>query len=301
MDRLCVLPAESWNTSIVPKTQCEALNKLEDGLVLYFPHLKFAMAAAEARFLSPTVLAQGGKNISYDTAADAVGGTSCIGDDRLALKNLMARYADSAGQFLQQLLPHYTCAIVPGRTSLRPAEIDGRPTSWRKDDTRLHVDSFPSQPTQGRRLLRVFCNVSPNGHPRTWRIGEPFPAVAEHFWKRVRHPIWGERRLLHLCHVTKSLRSQYDHYMLQLHDAMKADVDYQRAAPQITHDFPPGSTWICFTDQVSHAAMAGQHLLEQTFTLPADKQCDPAKAPVSVLERLAGRRLAPLSASQRAA
>jgi hypothetical protein len=89
--------------------------------------------------------------------------------------------------------------------------------------------------------------------------------------------------------------------MLQLHDAMKADMEYQRSVSQITHDFPPGSTWICFTDQVSHAAMGGQHLLEQTFILPADCQHDPAKAPLSVLERLAGRRLTPGASARRAA
>ena len=33
-------------------------------------------------------------------------------------------------------------------------------------------------------------------------------------------------------------------------------------------DLPAGSTWMTFTDQVSHAAMAGQYQFEQTFLLP---------------------------------
>ena len=79
--------------------------------------------------------------------------------------------------------------------------------------------------------------------------------------------------------------------MLQLHDRMKADDEYQKLSPQTAVDFPPGTTWMAFTDQVSHAAMAGQYQLEQTFYLPVDKMIDPSQSPLRVLERLKGRRL----------
>src|SRR5262249_22640428 len=91
--------------------------------------------------------------------------------------------------------------------------------------------------------------------------------------------------------VTKGLRSEYDHYMLGLHDAMKADAVYQQRASQELFDFPAGSAWACFTDQVSHAAMAGQHQLEQTFTLSVDALQAKHTAPLTVLEQLAGKRL----------
>jgi hypothetical protein len=45
--------------------------------------------------------------------------------------------------------------------------------------------------------------------------------------------------------------------MLQLHDSMKRDLNYQRNCPQLTVEFPTGSVWICFSDQTSHAAMSG--------------------------------------------
>ena len=77
--------------------------------------------------------------------------------------------------------------------------------------------------------------------------------------------------------------------MLQLHDAMKADQDYQRRAEQVVHDFPAGSTWVCYTDQVSHAALAGQHQFEQTFRLPVARMHDAETSPLRVLERMAGR------------
>ena len=100
--------------------------------------------------------------------------------------------------------------------------------------------------------------------------------------------------------MTKRLRSEYDHLMLQLHDRMKADEGYQRGGPQLTFEFPSGSTWVCFSDQTVHAAMAGQHMLEQTFHLPVARQYDVQASPLAILTRLAGRPLrgAPLPASK---
>jgi hypothetical protein len=89
----------------------------------------------------------------------------------------------------------------------------------------------------------------------------------------------------------KGRRTEYDHIMLGIHDAMKADTEYQSQVPQTQLAFPPGVTWACFTDRVSHAAMSGQFALEQTFYLPVDAMNDPASTPLRVLERLAGRVL----------
>ena len=89
-----------------------------------------------------------------------------------------------------------------------------------------------------------------------------------------------------------SKRSAYDALMLQLHDRMKEDALYQQSAPQQSFEFPAGSTWMAFTDQVSHAAMAGQYQLEQTFLLPVEAMREPERSPLRVLERIKGRRLA---------
>ena len=53
-----------------------------------------------------------------------------------------------------------------------------------------------------------------------------------------------------------------------------------------------GTTWLCFADQVLHAALAGHCALEHTFHLPVVATAEPARAPISTLERLAGRKLA---------
>jgi hypothetical protein len=42
---------------------------------------------------------------------------------------------------------------------------------------------------------------------------------------------------------------------------------------------------------VSHAAMAGQYQLEQTFLLPVDAMLDGERSPLRVLERLKERAL----------
>ena len=79
--------------------------------------------------------------------------------------------------------------------------------------------------------------------------------------------------------------------MLQLHDLMKADLDYQRDCPQQTVPFAAGSTWVCFSDQTSHAVMSGQFMLEQTLHPAVAVMQRPDAAPLAVLERLWQARL----------
>ena len=66
--------------------------------------------------------------------------------------------------------------------------------------------------------------------------------------------------------------------MLQLHDRAKADAAFQRDSPQARVDFAPGTTWVVFSDQVPHAAMGGQHMLEVT---PAEAPRPASAAPTS--------------------
>src|SRR5262249_47398812 len=214
------------------------------------------------------------------------------GDELSAISGMLARYSRQATTLVAGLFPTYQGRLTAARASFRPVEIAGRKTSWRKDDSRLHVDSFPSSPVQARRIMRVFTNVNPGGRARRWRIGEPFEPMARRFAPALRAPRPGAAALLHWLRLTKTRRSAYDAMMLQLHDRMKADMQYQSACPQMTFDFPTGSTWVAFTDQVSHAAMAGQYQLEQTFLLPVEAMREEWRSPLRVLERLKGQVLA---------
>ena len=291
MVRVIEIPIADWSERSAPRVQNEAVHALEAGNILLFPRLGFAVSPSEARFFSAAISASE-KNISFDLATAELRGSSLAEPDVEPLRAMIARFARSSEQLALGLLPRYRPALALGRTSFRPVDIAGRPTSWRKDDSRLHVDSFPSSPTQGRRILRLFTNVDPEGRSRSWRLGESFPSIAGRYVESLSAPRWGSSELLHLFRITKKRRSAYDHLMLQLHDRMKADLQYQSVARQSAYDFPAGSTWMAFTDQVAHAATAGQHLFEQTFYLPVACMAEPSTSPLRVLERLTGRPLA---------
>ncbi len=267
-----------------------AVAALEAGKILYAPRLKFELTEAERRFLSPDYLDGTAKNMSLDPAIGALRGASAAGTDRDDLQRMLRRFSTQAHGLAAGLCPGYRDRLQVGLASFRPAEIAGRVTSWRKDDTRLHVDAFPSRPNQGRRILRVFANVG--GTVRLWKAGEPFQQVAERFFPGVRRPFPGSSWLLHCLRIVKGRRTLYDHFMLGIHDRMKADQNYQAQVSQTEIAFPAGSTWACFTDCVSHAALSGQFAFEQTFYLPVEAMQDSTRSPLRVLERLAGRSLA---------
>jgi hypothetical protein len=262
-------------------------DELERGAVLMLPQLAFEVLADERRHFSADIATA--KNVSFDPSTGRVGGVAQPAD---SLTRMVRRFSDAAASLIDRLLPAYRGRLRRSRASFRPAEIAGRRTTWRHDDTRLHVDSFPATPVQGRRILRVFTNVNPEGRHRSWRLGEPFEDVAQRFAGSLRMPLPFTGALLRMVRVTKSRRSPYDSLMLQLHDRMKADLAYQAGSPQTLVDFPAGSTWVAFTDRVSHAAMAGQFQLEQTFLLPVEAMVKPERSPLRILERLKGRPLA---------
>ncbi len=264
---------------------------LENGEVLSFPHLPFVLSPAETRFLDPRWADGRAKNISLRWPSGEMRGAAGEAADLVALRAMIVRYTECSEALALRLFPHYRGHLKRGNTSFRPLDVAGRETSWRKDDTRLHVDAFPSNPMHGTRLLRVFCNINPNGRPREWRVGEPFEAHAKRYLSMISRPLPGSAWLLAAAGITKRRRTEYDHVMLQLHDRAKADAAFQQTSPQARVDFAPGTTWIVFSDQVPHAAMGGQHMMEQTFYLDVAHQQRPEASPRGTLERLMGREL----------
>jgi len=267
-----------------------AADVLETGGLVVFPHMPFEIADAERRFLDPAILTES-KNVSLEPASGALAGTRLEGEDAVALGAMVKRFADRAEHLLAQLTPAYTGALQRRRTSFRPGAVADRALSRRKDDRRLHVDAFPSNPVQGRRILRVFANVNPDGCSRLWDVGEEdFESFARRFEPRLHMP-HGGGWLLQKLGLTKGRRTKYDQAMLDLHDLAKLDDRYQERAPKRRLAFPAGAMWVVYTDSVLHAALAGQHALEQTFLLPIEAMRDQARAPVRILERITGRAL----------
>jgi 3-deoxy-D-manno-octulosonic acid hydroxylase-like protein len=288
-----VLDITRWEGPFLPGHQEQAIHALEHGYLLYFPSLAFPLKSSEHTFLSPDWSDGNRKNISFEPATRRLGGITIQGDKAGAFKDMMARYAGVTRRLLEGLLPRYSQHFRQARTSFRPAKVEDRPQSYKDDDRLLHTDAFPSRPTQGARILRVFTNVNPSGRERVWRVGEPFEDMAGKFLPRTSRPLPGSASLLSALRITKGRRTPYDHLMLQLHDHVKADLGYQQRAPQVQLAFPPGSTWMVFTDQVLHAAMGGQYLFEQTFHLPVSAQRWAETSPLRTLERLTGRSLVP--------
>jgi hypothetical protein len=288
MDVIQELATQTWQP---PAETAGFEDALEAGKVLYLPRLAFRLEGAEQRFLSEGWADGKAKNISLRGTESELRGARGAPEDLEGLRSFLARFRDSADSLVNALFPHYRGCLRRGFTSFRTVAVEGRAASWRKDDTRLHVDAFPSNPTGGTRLLRVFSNVNPAGKPRVWRVGEPFEDHARTFLPKAAKPLPGSAWLLETLGLTKSRRTEYDHYMGQLHDLGKANLNYQAASPQATFAFPAGSSWVVFSDQVLHAAMSGQYMLEQTFYLDPDHLRRPELGPLAVLERLAGRSL----------
>jgi 3-deoxy-D-manno-oct-2-ulosonic acid (Kdo) hydroxylase len=264
---------------------------LEAGQILFLPRSGFSVLASSPPLFSSPILQRGSKNVSYSPSTGKLYGTASTGQSLSLLEEMMKRFANFAQKTVTRLLPIYRTGLVRARTSFRPIEIETKPMPWRKDDKRLHIDAFPSSPIQGNRILRLFCNVNPAGQTHLWRIGEPFEQTAGRFLTSIRPPFPFSSVALMLTSTTKSRRTFYDHIMLCLQDRMKRDQRYQEEAQQVKVEFPAGSTWLAFTDQVPHAAMHGQYQLEQTFLLDISRLHDQSSAPLHVLERLAGRKL----------
>lgn len=261
------------------------IQALETGKVIYLPNHAFSLLENEKdALLTDTILDGKHKNISFDYQNQRIGGFRRQSLLSNLLQTFMHRYAEFAKTLIDSLFPRYQQALLWGRTSYRPAEIKGRVSSKRQDDTRLHVDSFPSNPVHGRRILRVFSNIHPHGVPRVWHLGEPFADVLAQFAASIPPYRRIQAQLLYWLKATKTLRSAYDHYQLKLHDNMKLNDEYQQLVKKQRIDFPAQTTWVVFTDVVSHAALSGQYLLEQTFYLPVEAMEEPWHSPLKCWE-----------------
>jgi hypothetical protein len=289
-DTLLTVPDTTWDrepSCAAPTTGIEDV--IESGRVVHLPALRFGLREEERAIIQGGAVRCHAKNISMRWTPGAerglLRGAAGAAGDVAAIGEMLERFSVQAGELLERLFPAYRGLLRRGNASFRPIPLVGRKTSWRQDDSRLHVDAFPSNPLGGLRLLRVFTNIDTDGTPRVWRLGEPFPDLVDRYRGKMRRPLPGSAWLLHRLRITKQRRSLYDYAMLQLHDLAKGDVHFQRESPQQTVAFAPGTSWIVFSDQVLHAAVSGRNLLEHTFLLHPAHQKIPHFAPVEILRQ----------------
>ncbi|HEV8341203.1 MAG TPA: Kdo hydroxylase family protein [Candidatus Binatia bacterium] len=287
---------------------CWYSEQLEDGNMLFFPKSPFQLADEEIELLLSQRQAGVGyhKNIAYRPSQDRLSGFVKQGrEQEEKLRSVMRSYSCRVIEILSTLLPHYAADWRIDFASFRPLEERGRDLRSRARNDRLHIDSFPTRPTGGDRILRVFTNINPR-EPRIWITSEGFEILAHRYAQAaglapsrggLDLPVaWARRcwaRISRFVGLPRVQRSPYDRCMLRLHHFLKDNLEFQASCSKHRWEFPPNSTWILFTDTISHAVLSGQYALEQTVIVSRSSLIRPDKAPVKILEDLLGFPLTP--------
>jgi hypothetical protein len=299
-------PGAGWGDAFAR----DACNRLERGEILFFAATPFDLPQDDREFLLAQKQAESRfhKNISYRPKTDEIRGVERKGADDAGhrqLQEVMRRYSAEVTRFTKQLLAPYAEKLALDFASFRPLEEEGRNLPLKKRNDLLHVDAFPTRPTHGGRILRVFTNIN-REESRRWLTGEPFAKIAPRLADKAGLPEfaysansvtgkWRRRGIKAMRAVGAPIpdRSGYDRFMLHFHDWLKENDRYQeeeRAKP--VQEFPPGCTWLVYTDGVPHAALSGRFALEHTFIVPREALVEPEVAPISILEKISGKRLA---------
>jgi hypothetical protein len=296
-----------WRTGDSQTRGREYCRELEAGKILFFSGVPFDLPLQDREFLISQKQTESRfhKNISYRPNSGALRGASTeSAEDRERLHRIMRAYAKNATGFVENFLSPYAGKLQLDFASFRPLEEKGRDLPTRKRNDLLHVDSFPTRPTQGARILRVFTNINPSV-ARIWLTGEPFHELAERFAHDAgiaryaaqgTSPLFRARtqaaRAFKKLGVPLNAGSAYDRFMLHFHDWLKFNQEYQESSEKkVRSEFPPGCTWLVYTDGVPHAALGGQYALEHTYIVPREALVAPELAPINVLERMTGAEL----------
>lgn len=273
---------------------------LERGEILFFSEPPFSLPAKDREFLLAQQWAEMRmhKNVSYRPGEDVLRGVSGGSATVERLQAILRNYSAEVIAFLKKFLAPYTGNWTVDFSSFRPFEEERRGLPLHKRNDLLHVDAFPSRPTRGGRILRVFTNLNP-AKPRVWNTTEKFEVlasryaedaglerIAEDSWLSRTVQDWGDK-----LGFRGMGRTPYDMFMLGFHDYLKENAEFQKDCPKVRLEFPPLSTWLVFTDGVAHAAMSGQYAIEQTFLIAPQALVSPEQAPYRILETIAGRPL----------
>ncbi len=276
--------------------------QLEQNQILFFSRPPFELCDADREFLVAQRQANSPlhKNVSYRPETDVMRGAEGDDETRKRLQRVLREYSASVTRFISQFLAPYAGWLLRDYASFRPQEEEGRGLPLHKRNDLLHVDAFPSRPTRGGRILRVFTNLHAT-KPRVWVTTDRFPALAERFAADAGLPRIANNgpsrmsrrmiRLLRLAGLHLLERSAYDRFMLRFHDYLKENAAFQSQCEKTRLEFPPMSTWLVCTDGVPHAVLSGQFALEQTYIVPPDALVAAPFAPIRVLEKLCGRAL----------
>jgi hypothetical protein len=284
-----------WSGPVRAREWCA---ELESGKILLFDGVPFDLPAADRDFLLSQKQAESRfhKNISYRPTKNVLRGIADDSPDRAHMQDVMLRYSKQVVEFLMSFVAPYARDFQLDYASFRPLEEQNRDLALHKRNDLMHVDAFPTRPTRGARILRIFTNINP-AVDRVWITGEPFHDMAPKLAKsagadRFANPPVTERisgavqSAAHKLGLPLPNRSKYDRFMLHFHDWLKENTEFQANSPKIRTDFSPGCTWLVYTDGVPHAVLSGQYVLEQTFIIPQRALVAADLSPLQVLERI---------------
>jgi 3-deoxy-D-manno-oct-2-ulosonic acid (Kdo) hydroxylase len=272
--------------------------RLEAGDILYFPQTPIPFQPGALAFLLGQQ--QTGstlhKNIAYKPNLDTVSGLDAGAAGLDQLRAIMRQYSQDVTSFLTRFLTPYQGRWQLDYASFRPQEEEGRDLPLRRRNDLLHTDAFPTRPTQGARILRFFNNIHPS-RTRDWVVSDPFALLAPLYApQQIALPASGNsasRALRSLANasgmgyaIPSLKRSPYDDFMMRFHNFLKENASFQAECRKEYLQFPPGSSWMVYTDMVPHAVLSGQYALEQTFLVEHQVMVAPETSPLSVLEAM---------------
>jgi hypothetical protein len=305
----CLVHVQEFQSQNAHNGEADALSRwcceqLEEGRILLFESLPFDFPEDDRNFLMSQNQGDSHlhKNISYRPQQDLLRGFPGENGSVHHLHEVMRRYSQNALQFLSRLLEPYASQWSLDYASFRSEAEQSRKLPLHKRNDLLHIDAFPSRPTSGGRILRCFTNINPT-EPRVWQTTEPFAELArKHAYSAgLAHFADGNgnghglksvlRNFGRVLGFKSPVSSPYDKFMQRFHNYLKENTAFQEHCGKIRLEFPPGSTWISFTDAVPHAVVYGQYAVEQTVIVPMHAMLYPEKSPLRTLENLVGRPL----------
>lgn len=209
---------------------------------------------------------------------------------RIRIQGILAAFSQSATAWARQALPEYAAGLVPDRATLRTREEATSALRITARNDLLHIDNFPTRPTFGRRILRLFVNIHPS-EGQVWAVSETFRELLARYASTQRISLrtaaeWiaPTTSMLGIFHLGRETRSAYDSLMLRLHHFLKQDFAFQTQAARRVYTFAPGSAWLLFSDSLSHAHLRGRFVLEHSFFVEQKYLLYPSESPVAILE-----------------
>jgi hypothetical protein len=239
------------------------------------------------------------KNVSWYPTAGLTG----IEDTALAARTARILEERNAAvcAALERLVPRFTKGWTVGTSSFRPFEEQGRGLKAHASNELVHVDAGAYGATHGGRILRFFTNVNTTAD-RVWATHGTFAELYQAYGAQAGlgalgslepGPLDRARSAVLRAFGRAGLKkanvldgSPYDRAMRRFHNFMKDTPAFQQDAARARElRFPPMSSWMCFTDTVSHACRSGQYALVDTFIVPLESCRLQASAPYYVLTR----------------